>query len=287
MAWCTCKVNRMVNRFVVNRMRRITPFTAILSLLIVLPFGILLFYPALVWCLLISYSSDFETITLRTGTRYISRQTPVRQRFQLLQNDQKAIDRIGQFWGDRQGRAILIYCHSAELYARYCGNGSEASAGCSLGTPWGDSFLVLGPEGNSADVIAHERCHDELLARVGWWRTSRQIPQWFNEGLALMVDYRFTNPHADARQRARDFRDEWEYRAYGRQMALSLDEIATMRGFFGGDYHHVMLAYYTAAAEVSRWLAKVGEKGPVELTRRVGEGEEFNEVYDSGTTKSE
>jgi len=260
-------------------MHRITPFTVLISLLIALPLGFLLLYPAVVRCSFVGFSADFQQVQNRENVLYISQSTPSRQQKQLIANDQQASERIRTFWSGKQGQAILIYCHSPEQYADYCGGSSESSAGCSLGTPWGTSFLVLRPEGNNADVIAHERCHDELLARVGWWRTNRQIPQWFNEGLALMVDYRFTNPHVGSLQRARDFHDEWEYRTYGRQMALSLNEIETMRGFFGGDYHHVMLAYYTGATEVSRWLAKVGNKGPVDLARRVGEGEEFEEVY--------
>lgn len=261
-------------------MRRITPFIGITSLLIALPLGLLLLYPALVRCSFISVSTDFRSLKNGESIIYVSQLTPAQQQQQVLANDRQASKRISTFWGGKQGRAILIYCHSAEQYAAYCGGGSsESSAGCSLGTPWGASFLVLGPEGNNPDVIAHERCHDELLARVGWWRTNRQIPQWFNEGLALMVDYRFTNPRADSRQRARDFHDEWEYRAYGRQMVLSLDDIESMRDFFGGDYHHVMLAYYTGAAEVSRWLAHVGQRGPAELARRVKAGEEFEDVY--------
>jgi hypothetical protein len=261
-------------------MRRITPLTGIISLLIALPLGFLLLYPVVVRCLFISFSTDFQLIQNGKNRLYVSQLTPAHQQQQVLKNDTIASDRIRAFWGDKQGRATLIYCHTATQYADYCGGGdSESSAGCSLGTPWGASFLVIGPDGNNPDVIAHERCHDELLARVGWWRTNRQIPQWFNEGLALMVDYRFTNPKANPQQRARDFRDEWEYRAYGRQMALSLEELETMRGFFGGDYHHVMLAYYTGAAEVSRWLAKGGNKAPATLARRVGEGQEFGEVY--------
>lgn len=265
-------------------MRRITPFTGLVSLLIALPLGFMLLYPALLRCLLISFSTDFQVIQNSENPIYISRLASIHQQQQVLKNDMIASNRIRSFWGNKQGQATLIYCHTPAQYADYCGSGenSELSAGCSLGTPWGASFLVIGPEGNNPDVIVHERCHDELLARVGWWRTNRQIPQWFNEGLALMVDYRFTNPQADPQQRARDFHDEWEYRAYGRQMALSLDEIETMRGFFGGDYHHVMLAYYTGAAEVSRWLVKAGNKGPATLARRVGEGEEFGEVYGVG-----
>ena len=261
-------------------MRRITPFTGLVSLLIALPLGFLLLYPTLVRCLFISFSTDFQSIQKGDDYIYVSQVSPIHEQQQVLVNDKIASNRIKAFWGNKQGRATLIYCHTEAQYADYCGGAdSESSAGCSLGTPWGASFLVLGPEGNNPDVIAHERCHDELLARVGWWRTNRHIPQWFNEGLALMVDYRFTNPQADPKQRARDFHDEWEYRAYGRQMALSLDELGTMRGFFGGDYHHVMLAYYTGAAEVSRWLAKAGKGGPADLARRVGEGEEFGVVY--------
>ena len=135
--------------------------------------------------------ADFRLLTGLSNV-YVNQQTTRPQAAQLRQHLATARARLTRFWGDRRGRATLIYCPQQADYEQYCIGGE--GAGCSLGTPWGESFLILGPDGNNADVIAHELCHDELFARLGWWRTKREIPVWFNEGLALMVDYRFSPP---------------------------------------------------------------------------------------------
>ena len=88
-------------------------------------------------------------------------------------------------------------------------------------------------------MIAHELCHDELFARLGWWRVKRQIPQWFNEGLALMVDYRFSNPavwdRADSTQtKTSAVEDDDDLMPFARRPMLKLSDLETTRDFFGG-----------------------------------------------------
>ncbi|GAB4031595.1 hypothetical protein GCM10028774_09660 [Spirosoma jeollabukense] len=152
-----------------------------------------------------------------------------------------------------------------------------------MGTPWGTSYLVLGPDGNNPDVIAHELCHDELFARLGWWRVKRQIPQWFNEGLALMVDYRFTNPSVwdkpDSLQQALSTAGDDDLMVFLQHPMLKLADLETTRDFFGGDSFHTMLAYQTAAEEVARWLAVVGRSGVPALSNALATGHEFSDTY--------
>lgn len=50
--------------------------------------------------------------------------------------------------------------------------------------------LVFGPEGRNVDVFAHELVHAEVHSRIGWLTQLISIPVWFNEGIALIVDYR-------------------------------------------------------------------------------------------------
>ena len=50
--------------------------------------------------------------------------------------------------------------------------------------------VVIGPDGRNVDVMAHELVHAEVQQRAGLIRTLRQIPTWFDEGVALMVDHR-------------------------------------------------------------------------------------------------
>ncbi len=253
-----------------------------LSLLIALPIGLFFLFPTLWRCLGIAYADGFQPMRVGQRTLYISTDATPRQRDVLLNHIDVASTRIRRFWGNQKGQAVVIYCPTQEQYARYCSGGE--GAGCSIGMPWGDSFLVLGPEGNSPDVIAHELCHDELFARLGWLTIKRQVPQWFNEGLALMVDYRFSSGSTDARERFLVYDAEWNYRAHGPQglspqVVSGLSSLETTRDFFYGDYSRVMLAYLTAGREVSRWLATVGPTALPRLINDLAAGNDFADVY--------
>ena len=74
-------------------------------------------------------------------------------------------------------------------------NESEASDfgsnayGKALLTPLGQC-IVFGPKGQNIDVIAHEYTHAEVHYRVGWFNHFLNVPVWFNEGIALLVDFR-------------------------------------------------------------------------------------------------
>ncbi len=255
----------------------------VLPFLIALPLGFLLLYPQVVRCIRVGQSADFWALPgLEPGTHaYLSRLATARQQTEFRSQLLAGRARIRHFWGSQRGRAVLIYCPQQADYEQYCVGGE--GAGCSLGTPWGASYLILGPTGNNADVIAHELCHDELFARLGWWRVKRQIPQWFNEGLALMVDYRFSSPAvwelpAGSGPNGRGF-DAIDRMPFAHRPMLKLADLETTRDFFGGTPTHVMLAYQTAADEVSRWLAIVGRAGVPALTDSIAAGHNFGDAY--------
>ncbi|ADB36714.1 hypothetical protein [Spirosoma linguale] len=248
--------------------------------LVAVPISFLWLFPQVIRCMRVSYSSDFRLLD-KTGNVYSSRTATAKQQAELREHTQTARQRIRRFWGDKQGQAILIYSPNQDEYETYCAGGE--GAGCSIGTPWGTSYLVLGPEGNNADVIAHELCHDELFARLGWWRVKREIPQWFNEGLALMVDYRFSNPSVweqpDSLTSMESFADEATLEPFSHYPMLKLADLESTREFFGGNSIHTMLAYETAAAEVARWLAVVGRAGVPTLTNAIKAGNGFRQTY--------
>ncbi|CCH01334.1 hypothetical protein FAES_3326 [Fibrella aestuarina BUZ 2] len=263
-------------------MRRSALLRWFVSFLIALPISLVFAFPTLRRCLTIRYADDFTAFQHQQHTVYVSNDATPRQRAVLVRHLDVATQRIGRFWGSRQGRAVLIYCPTQAQYARYCSGGE--GAGCSIGLPWGTSFLVLGPEGNSPDVMAHELCHDELFARLGWLTIKRQVPQWFNEGLALMVDYRFTSPTNDPAIRFADYDAEWRYRTRGLmaqhpQFVPTLPALETTRDFFYGNYGRVMLAYLAAGREVARWLATEKQPPLLPFVRQLAAGEAFDEVY--------
>lgn len=253
---------------------------SVLPLLIALPIGFLLLYPQLLRCMRIGVSSEFRVVPGMPNA-YVNRTTTPGQLAQFRRHVQQAHGRIKRFWGDRRGQAILIYCPRQTDYEQYCVGGE--GAGCSLGTPWGASYLILGPDGNNTDVIAHELCHDELFFRLGWWQVKRQIPQWFNEGLALMVDYRFSDPaiweNPDSLRRNTPYAEEDDLMPFAPHPMRKLSDLETTRDFFGGDARQVMLAYQTASEEVARWLKRVSRAGVPALATAVATGHDFSETY--------
>ena len=52
------------------------------------------------------------------------------------------------------------------------------------------AIIVLNPDGQNVDVLAHEWAHAEFASRVGVLTRTYQVPTWFDEGLAMQVDWR-------------------------------------------------------------------------------------------------
>ncbi|WP_373512610.1 hypothetical protein [Persicitalea sp.] len=237
-------------------------------------------YSHIFYCQTVAFSS-FEKINEKL---YVSAGTDAAQRQRMYEAVGKARQRIEAFWGKSLGNATLILCSNPEEYQKYCH--SSEGAGCSLGTPWGDSYIVLNLFGLNVDVVSHEMCHDELFTRLGWWKTTTQIPQWFNEGLALMLDRRFV-PETEPMKRYLSYKDEWLYLTHGAQEVLELKNLKTMRGFFGGNQRHVMLAYMSAGMEVSYWLLLTGPESVRALLDTLRRGGDFAETYGNLKTAGE
>lgn len=187
-----------------------------------------------------------------------------------------SVSRVDSFYNSVRSRPLVIICSDKSQYQKYCN--STDGAGCSLGTPWGSSFVVVSDQGLNVDVISHEMSHVELLAQLGWWKTLSQIPQWFNEGLALMLDKRFVSDPNPLKRYLR-YRNEWLYYSAKEGQKLELKSIQSFKGFFAGDERHVMLAYMTSGMEVSYWLALSGDKGFHDFLAIMRNGTPFEEAY--------
>ncbi len=265
-------------------MRAISLRNWLSGLLIALPIGYLFLFPELFRCQTVRFSADFTRLAHTPMPVYVQRNTPDSVQKKLIRHITASTGRLHAFWKVPEGKPLagkagIIFCTDPETFNRYCGRAAESSAGCSLGAPWGESWLILGPDGNNVDVIAHERCHDELLGRLGWWTVRQEIPQWFNEGLALMVDYRFSPATRNHRERYSRLHDEWLFRGQSGQESVDLQELGTMQDFFSGSPYHVLMAYLASATEVARWLAVSGPDGLTTLITKLEAGESFGAAY--------
>lgn len=236
---------------------------------VLLIIGILLIFtwtfPQFFRCLFVAYD-DFDEIKPMI---FVEKTIPKKQKDTLLKDIALAKKRIISFWGKQEGIAKIIFCKNAETYKKYCQ--SSEGAGCSIGTPMG-SWIILNTDGLNTDVIAHEMCHDELMTRLGWWKTKKEIPTWFDEGLALMLDQRFVASQ-DSIQRYIDYRSELNYLS---SRPIPLDELTTQKAFFGQNQLFTKIAYFSSAVEVSKKISVKGKKEvfiTIEKIKKEGEFE--------------
>ena len=96
-----------------------------------------------------------------------------------------ASERIDNIYGSSISEPRLLITSNSEMAARW---GANATASMHR-LPW-RACIIIGPEGQNTDVIAHEWLHAEIQQRVGFIRFLMEVPVWFDEGAALTVDHR-------------------------------------------------------------------------------------------------
>jgi hypothetical protein len=161
--------------------------------------------------------------------------------------------RVRAFYGNLEGNPRILMCETDACY-RPLGGGSR-------GVALLDQALILSPRGTDTVTAAHELAHVELHRRIGFVGTlSRRVPQWFDEGLAVVVsdDPRYLRPSPD-RCRLEPDGDLPVSRAAWIETAKSAD------------------LYAKAGCKVSRWLAvHAGVEGVRRLAAGIGEGQRFD-----------
>lgn len=154
--------------------------------------------------------------------------------------------RVRAFYGELRSSPRVLICATDACY--------QPLGGGSRGITLLDQALILSPRGTDTVIAAHELAHAELHRRIGLVATlSRSVPQWFDEGLAVVVsdDPRYLVPGRD-RCRAEPGGDLPASRG-------SWIETAESAGL-----------YARAACKVSRWLDAHG--GAAGILRLVEDG---------------
>ncbi|MER5997164.1 hypothetical protein ABT120_01230 [Nonomuraea angiospora] len=165
---------------------------------------------------------------------------------------EQANQRVRDYFGGRKSAPDLLVCLSDDCYRRI-GGGRER------GIAVLNRSVMLSPRGVDPVIASHEMTHVELHARLN----GADVPQWFDEGLAVVVsdDPRYLAPTgdrclADSRQPLPVTLDEW-------LRAASADP----------------QMYAKAACQVSRWAGTNGGKEAVRtLVERLSAGQAFPDL---------
>lgn len=203
-------------------------------------------------CLLVGVA---ELHKLSDGSLTDSESEVDQQRYVQLTRDARV--RIESTFGSIESKPILVFFSRPDGFGPFTLNayGSTQFIGSR-------ACVMVGPKGQSVDVVSHELMHAEIHHRVGNLKRFLQLPTWFDEGVAMQVDYR--NRYSLSSQDA--------------QNADYVRGLTTFSSFFKGDEQVVVRNYASAKQVVASWLSRVGNTSLYSRFQRMRNGESFADI---------
>lgn len=211
-------------------------------------------YPSEVACLFVK-SVALES--LPDGT-LVEPGSSMSERAMFLELQSQARVRIEKIFGAPRSRPVVAFFQDLRTFWPLKVN-TYGSAGSI-----GNTCVIIGPKGQNVDVVAHELMHQELHERVGTWRLFTEVPVWFNEGVAMQVDFR---PQYTLPEEAGNASNKGEVRG-----------LKSVSQFNHGNDEQLTQHYAFAKAEVARWLANIGRHDLYARLERIRAGESFDAV---------
>lgn len=194
---------------------------------------------------------------------YVDPEIPGDRADELQHLLEKAQKRVASFYGKLHARPKIVFCATADCYRDFGAKGLGFTDGTNL---------VISPQGQRIAIIAHELAHVEFGARIGGFaKVMERIPQWFDEGQAVMVSM------------AEEFSEEaWKNATDDGKHAPPLQALASMEDWIrltGANGENMQLTYGTAKQEVNRWFNRSGHGGFQTLLQALQDNEPFAEAY--------
>ena len=181
------------------------------------------------------------------------------ERAMFLELQSQARVRIEKTFDAPRSRPIVAFFRDSRTFwplkvNNYGSSGSIGNYTC----------VIIGPKGQNVDVVAHELVHQELHKRVGSWRMFTEVPVWFDEGVAMQVDFRpqYTLPK----------------KAGGASNTSEVRGLKSVSQFNHGNDEQLTQHYAFAKAEVAQWLANIGRHDLYPRLERIRAGESFDVV---------
>jgi len=227
----------------------------ILCMLPVLAFAHFIIFPQETRCILINFSS-FE----KDGQLYYKSNVPFQTKKQLKEFIKQAQMRVDSFWGSSTANPKYIYCDNEADYNKFGTPGSPACTHVKL-----ETYIVVSKSAIDVDIISHELEHAEFKNRIGFMKYSFKIPTWFDEGLAMQVDYRNYYSEDTLKSKSANF--------------SNLPDVKKMKSgaqFGAGNIDAIMLNYMMAKHEVKNWITK---ERLAKFVSDINNGKNFDEAF--------
>ena len=193
---------------------------------------------------------------------YFAPQTDVPTQKTVIEYVHEGKTRIESLFSNRKGTPVIIYCRTTDEFEKY---GANASSPAVTQLSIFGEFVVINGTQIDKDVFAHEMCHSELQSQIGWYKRSTKIPTWFDEGLAMQVDYRSY------------YGEDSLIAAINNGMKMAdVTKMKTLSEFNQGNDDEVWLHYAAAKHVVGQWYTK--EK-LTKFIKDMNDGDGFEKAY--------
>ena len=183
----------------------------------------------------------------------------------------KAKEYVADMYGEVTTEPIIYACQSEECKNAFGLEGKFVAVRL-LG------HLILTNKALNKELISHEWSHEELYERIGgFWHWYREMPLWFDEGLASLTMKEYSRYDEVAWKRIMDEKIPYPKK----EELISLSQWGKVNHTYLNN-DEIVVPYATARKIVSKWYTKVGQKGLIELLDGIKNGEKFEELYEKG-----
>jgi hypothetical protein len=227
------------------------------SVLVIAPIAVAVAQPQATACVLINYRGLDEVAPGILASSDVT----TGERLDFVRLHTAATLRIANTFGATRASPVIVRGSTEALRHLFPGSSPYATT---IYVPY-RSCVVVGPRGHDVDILAHEGLHAEMHYRVGHWQRLTQIPTWFDEGVAMQVDYRD--------------RYIWSQQS-GAVDSGSVKRWTSRAQFFSGNDAELTRHYAMAKEEVRLWLQKLGHSNLYDFLERIRLGDGFVETYD-------
>jgi len=198
-----------------------------------------------------------------SGRVYVDPELPSEQAEKALQLVEQSRQRVAAFYGQAVARPNIIFCATAGCYRSFGAIGLGYTDGTNV---------IISPHGRRIAILAHELAHMELSARIGGFeKVLERVPQWFDEGQAVMVSQAEEFSEVAWKTATRDGADA--------PALSSLESMADWNRITGVNGENMQYSYGTARREVGRWFSAVGLPGFKALLSALSADDAFDTAY--------
>ena len=169
---------------------------------------------------------------------------------------QQAKSRITGKFGPLESHPVIYFFDSSTSFWSFARNSYGSTSFLGYKT-----CVAIGPNGQNVDVVAHELMHAEIARHTGFWARNKALPVWFDEGLAMQVDYR----------------DRYNLEA-GTDVSF-VTQLKSSKAFFVSDGELLTRHYAAAKRAVELLLLDNDEKAVYSGLELLREGRTFDSIW--------